>query len=258
MESQAGTYKTFSTSIPSTKDWRSEGAVTPIQDQASCGACWTFMSTGAVEGHYKIAGGGLFNLSEQQILDCDNLVGASGCSGGTVSTGFDYLMKNKAVNGTDYSYTGVQGSCSASQYTATDVGVKTWNWITSNDSEQLKAAVATGPVGVAINGGCNSFMFYKSGTFTGNFCGNTSADLNHAVLLVGYGTDSNNTPYFILKNQWSTSWGDQGYMNIAIESGNGVNGINIQPVIPTSSNGASSLWYVCKLAAVTLAIIFTF
>jgi len=74
------------------------------------------------------------------------------------------------------------------------VGVSTWNWITQNDPDQIKGAVATGPVGIAINGGCNSFMYYKGGTYNGvntpGMCGNTENDLDHAVLLVGYGTDA--------------------------------------------------------------------
>ena len=103
-------------------------------------------------------------------------------------------MSNKAINGTDYLYTEVQGTCLATQYKATNVGVSTWNWITQNDPDQIKGAVATGPVGIAINGGCNSFMYYKGGTYNGvntpGMCGNTENDLDHAVLLVGYGTDA--------------------------------------------------------------------
>ena len=98
--------------------------------------------------------------------------------------------------------------------------------------------MATGPVGVAINGGSRPFQFYRSGIFNCDYvtCGNEASDLNHAVLLVGYGVEGS-TEYFILKNQWAETWGEQGYMRIINEgSGNGESGINIAPSIPTTDN----------------------
>ena len=187
--------------MAATLDWRDEGAVTPIQDQGSCGACWTFMTTGALEGAYKIAGGELYNLSEQQVLDCQTEDSAAGCSGGAMSSGFDYFLDNKAINATDYPYTATQGTCISDYYNATDISVQRWNWITSYDGEQIKAALNKGPVGVAINGGSFFFNHYKSGIFncTRSSCGDSVTDLNHAVLLVGYGAEDG-TEYFILKN----------------------------------------------------------
>ena len=165
--SKTGSIKNFSSdSIPISVDWRDEGAVTPIQDQGQCGSCWTFMTNGALEGAYKIAGGDLFNLSEQQILDCaTSSIGGYGCDGGDINTGFSYLMSNNAINETDYPYTGVQSGCSASNKNTTNVWVKNYNYVTPGNGNQIKAALATGPVGIAINASGVKFTFYRSGVF---------------------------------------------------------------------------------------------
>ena len=125
------------------------------------------------------------------------------------------------------------------------------------------AALGKGPVGVAINGESFFFNHYKSGIFdcSTRFCGNSVTDLNHAVLLVGYGVDaSTGSTYFILKNQWGTSWGESGYMRIIYDkTGNGCSGINLLPIIPTSNNMASSLIYgLSSFMVATLAMLFTF
>jgi C1A family cysteine protease len=62
-------------------------------------------------------------------------------------------------------------------------------------------------VSVAIEADQRDFQLYKSGVFTGT-CG---TNLDHGVLAVGYGT-LDGTDYYKVKNSWSTSWGDQGYI----------------------------------------------
>lgn len=241
----SGTYKTFSTdNLPDSVDWRDEGAVSPIQDQGSCGGCWTFMTNGVVEGAVKIAGGDLVNLSEQQILDCDTESGAGGCSGGYVSSGFEYLMSYFAILESDYPYvSGADGTVTSCQYDSmskTDIQVSAWNGVTQYDGTQMKAALATGPVGIAINGGTYIFKLYSGGIFScsPSVCSTAASALDHAVLLVGYGTEDS-TEYFILKNSWGTSWGESGYMRIVNEgTGNGESGMFISPVIALSTDAA--------------------
>ena len=85
----------------------------------------------------------------------------------------------------------------------------------------------TGPVGILINAGTYQFNYYSSGIFDcdSDLCLTGMSDLDHAVLLVGWGTE-NDTEYFILKNQWGTTWGDLGYMKIINEgTGNGESGM---------------------------------
>jgi cathepsin F/cysteine peptidase B len=63
---------------------------------------------------------------------------------------------------------------------------------------------------VAVVVDASTFQFYGGGIFTGAGCSNSPNSGNHAVTLVGY-----NSTYFILRNSWSTEWGEQGYMRIA-------------------------------------------
>merc|ERR1712124_207793 len=87
----------------STVDWRSKGAVTGVKNQKQCGSCWSFSSTGAMEGAHKIRTGELLSLSEQQFVDCDRHDG--GCNGGLQQRAFRYAESNRIMLESDYKYT---------------------------------------------------------------------------------------------------------------------------------------------------------
>ena len=102
----------------------------------------------------------------------------------------------------------------------------------ANDQLSLKAAVAQQPVSIAIEADTAYFQSYSSGVLTSSACGQ---NLDHGVLVVGYGAE-NGQKYWLVKNSWSTSWGDQGYVKIArSDSTNdkGVCGIAMQPSFPS-------------------------
>jgi C1A family cysteine protease len=219
-----------------TVDWRAKGAVTPIKDQGQCGSCWTFSSTGALEGAHQIATGTLLSFSEQQIVDCANLSHgylSFGCNGGNQSVAFKYLEKHMAELESVYKYTAKNGTCKYDSSSATAVEVSTYKNVTANNVEQMKAAVAQQPVPVSIEADKMVFQQYKSGVFDSASCG---TKLDHATLVVGYGTDSaTNTDYWIMKNSWGTVWGEEGYMQLAIQDGAGVCGIQMGPLYPSSN-----------------------
>merc|ERR1711861_82766 len=175
---------------------------------------WAFSTTGAVEGALAIASGlnGITSLSEQELVDCAGSYGNQGCNGGLMDDGFKYIKaKGDALEST-YSYTGKTGTCVASKQskTAVKVGAVTaFSDVKTDSEDQLLAAVAKQPVSVAIEADQSGLQFYKSGVFSGT-CG---TNLDHGVLVVGYGTDGGKD-YWKVKNSWGTSWGDQGYIRV--------------------------------------------
>ena len=87
--------------------------------------------------------------------------------------------------------------------------------VPEGDEQALKDALATvGPVSVAIDATQEKFMLYKRGVFVDDTCTNKEDSLDHGVLVVGYGTD-NGMDYWIVKNSWGTTWGEEGYIRMA-------------------------------------------
>lgn len=209
------------------KDWRAEGCVNAIQDQGQCGSCWAFSTMASTEGEHCVATGELLKFAEQQLVDCSHT--SNGCNGGSMALAFLYLKSHDAILESDYPYTAADGTCQYDSMPKTTVETTGYSNVTANRPDQLKAAVEQGVVSVAIEADKLVFQTYKSGIFDSSSCGTS---LDHGVALVGYGTESGQE-YFILRNSWNTTWGDEGYMKIASQSGNGVCGVNMAAVYPT-------------------------
>jgi len=214
--------------VPAAIDWRAKGAVTPPKNQGQCGSCWSFSTTGSMEGRYQIAGNPLTAFSEQQFVDCSASFGNQGCNGGLMDDAFKYAEANKIETESDYPYEGKVGTCHAQGGVTT---VKSYADVKTNSPLDLKAAVATGPVSVAIDAAGIGFQLYFGGIMK-HFCGTS---LDHGVLVVGYGTSSSNEDFWILKNSWGGSWGEKGFFRIFrddSEAGPGVCGLQEQPSYP--------------------------
>ena len=224
-------------SLPDSIDWREEGAVTPVKDQGQCGSCWTFSATGAMEGAWATATGDLVSLSEEQLADCATgfKYGSHGCNGGQMDGAFKYAIENGATSEDQYPYTagkGQTGECEQSDVTsiATFTGCSD---VAPNDQVSLKAAVSKQPVSIAIEADTRYFQSYSSGILTSSDCGTS---LDHGVLIVGYGEDKGQK-YWLVKNSWSTTWGDNGYVKIArsdSRNDKGICGIAMQPSFITA------------------------
>ena len=181
----------------------------------------------AIEGIIQIKTNTLLDLSEQQLVDC--VSGNHGCNGGYMDTAFEYIKQNGGLAAeSNYPYQGQDGVCE--QQTETTAQITGFQDVTHNDEQALQIAVSQQPVSVIIAAG-GDFQNYESGIFQG-YCGDA---LNHAVTIVGYGNE-NGIDYWLIKNSWGQTWGENGYMKILRGSSNseGQCGIATFPSFPTT------------------------
>jgi len=193
-------------------DWRDQGAVNAVKDQGQCGSCWAFSTVASLEGQEAIVNGKLPDCSEQQLVDCDP--GSSGCNGGLMTAAFTYI-KGQGKHGIDtqtsYPYTARDGTCDKSKTgDENDVCsvINGYTELPGGDESALQDAVANiGPISIAAN--ASPWSSYSGGIFDGS-CSNA---LNHGIAMVGFNTAEN---YWIIRNSWGTSWGENGYMRMVM------------------------------------------
>ncbi|KQK08708.1 zingipain-2 [Brachypodium distachyon] len=200
--------------IPKSFDWRTKGAVTEVKSQGGCGCCWAFAAVAATEGLVKIAKGTLISMSEQQVLDCTT--GNNTCKGGYMNDALSYVFASGGLQTEeDYEYNAEKGACrrDVTPNPATSVGHAEYMPLDGNEF-LLQKLVARQPVVVAVEAYGTDFKNYGGGVFTGSpSCGQ---NLDHFFTVVGYGfADGGKQMYWLVKNQWGTSWGESGYMRIA-------------------------------------------
>jgi len=196
-----------------TLDWRTEGYVTPVKDQGQCGACWSFSATGSIEGQWYRSSGRLVSLSEQNLIDCTKVGATNGCNGGLMEDAFTYVAQNGGID-TEASYP-YQAANHLCRYSAANAGasIKNYRSLAVNTATVTNALASEGPISCPIFVGVGGFpQSYSGGVYVNANCRDS---LNHAILLVGYGTDASAGDYFIVKNSWGTSWGENGYFRIA-------------------------------------------
>nr|XP_056702425.1 digestive cysteine proteinase 2-like [Euleptes europaea] len=207
--------------LPETLDWRLFGAVTPVKDQAVCGSCWSFAATGALEGALFLKTGVLTPLSQQALVDCSWGFGNHACDGGEEWSAYEWIMRHGGIPSTESygPYMGQNGYCHYNQSELT-AQLSGYFIMDSGDTQALKVALYKhGPVAVNIDASHKSFAFYASGIYYEPECGNKTIELDHAVLAVGYGVLQGQN-YWLIKNSWSTYWGNDGYILMAMKENN--------------------------------------
>jgi C1A family cysteine protease len=214
------------TSLPSAVDWRNKSVVNQVKDQGQCGSCWAFATVANAESIWAIDTGVLFDLSEQEVVDCSRW--NRGCNGGNPDTSFKYMIQHGLTQSKDYPYTSgnthLENKCQP--YTSV-VSFSTCYDITPNDQLALTHAVNLNPVVIAVEAD-TYFQSYSSGIITSIDCG---TNLDHAVEIVGYGTDQG-IDYWLIRNSWGEDWGEGGYVRVLRTNSTqdmGICGVAAQP-----------------------------
>jgi len=180
-----------------------------VKNQGQCGSCWSFSTTGNIEGQWAIAGNSLVSLSEQELVSCDTL--CSGCNGGLMDDAFDWLVETQGGGITleaDYPYVSGGGYVPPCQGGQSPAAYISGHQDVAHDEGSMAAFVAqSGPLSIAVD--ATSWQSYGGGVMTD--CQATQVD--HGVLIVGFDTSAS-PPFWIIKNSWGPGWGESGYIRI--------------------------------------------
>lgn len=212
-------------------DWRQEGAVSSVKNQLDCGGCWSFSAAGAIEGEYFIKHHTLYNFSEQELIDCSAYLGNKGCDGGTMDNAFQYTVDHGLCLYENYPFEDKNGYCKNTTC-GRKYSISTYYDVPRDNIDQLEKAVSKQPISVAIQANLRTFQLYKRGIYSDPDCGTL---LDHGVLLIGYGYDTEyELDYWILKNSWGETWGEDGYMRLVKKDTDthGLCGIAMDPSYP--------------------------
>ena len=215
------TSKTPKADLPPSIDWREKGAVTPVKNQGGCGSCWAFAAVETMESHWAIKTGQLLELSTQQVTSCTpnprECGGTGGCKGAIENLAFEYVIDaGGIVLEKDFPYKAIDSNCGQLPNRAPRVAnFSSIVLVNENDQDDMLETVATkGPVTIGV--WATPMQFYSRGIFSG--CDYTkNMNINHAVQLVGYGTEAGKD-YWIVRNSWGSSWGEGGYIRLLRES----------------------------------------
>jgi len=196
--------------------WVDLGKVGDVRDQGQCGSCWAFSAMGSLEGQRMINGGNKVNFSEQELVDCDTI--DSGCNGGLPSNAWTWLNQNGGAElDSDYPYTSgvtkTNGTCQMANATPVQQ-VNGFNNISMPASNQDLMAYLqkNGPLSIGVYAAGFDWQLYSGGVMNCPFWEHI-LPADHAVLLVGYSSDSWG-PYWIIQNSWGTGWGENGFVRI--------------------------------------------
>ncbi|GMH81455.1 hypothetical protein TL16_g08935 [Triparma laevis f. inornata] len=206
-------------------NWNDNGKLTPVKDQGACGSCWAFSATETIETAWAIHGNPLTVFAPQQLVSCDGTDG--GCDGGMPSRAFEYIKNSGHGMCTESAYPysnsafyhGKTGTCTSPLPSPHSAGALTGyghaNSLNSDGSEDTETIMAIlrqyGPMSIAID--ASQWNSYTGGVMDWRSCSSSSNDMDHAVQLVGYNADAS-TPYWIVRNTWSTDWGYDGFIRL--------------------------------------------
>lgn len=235
--------------LPKERDWRAHNPkiTTDVKEQGFCGSCWAVATAAVLESHIALRTGKLYTLSPQEMVSCvdnpEHCGGTGGCSGATYELAFEFAAKHGVVTEEDFPYRSGRGGkveCSLTNSTnlpefllrgssAANLGINSENdyidgavatidgyihFPTNNYTILMNAIATLGPIGVMV--AASPWALYTGGVFSSkNHNSSATTDVNHAVVLEGYGIDQETQePYWLVRNSWGSSWGEDGYMRL--------------------------------------------
>ena len=205
------------------RDMAGMSFVTPVGDQGSCSSGYVFAAASMMESSmlwkYLRYDSKSYSLSKGQLLVCTKGYDDSnndGCDGGSVVTLLKYAKNVGVGSEKQFAYT------TNDEYTAKCpemkpiMKVKGYETYEANDNANGILAKLTqyGPVVAHLD--AMDLYLYTGGILTGDLC--SSTETTQSVLIVGYGSEKG-VDYFVCKNSWGSSWGENGYFRI-VASGN--------------------------------------
>lgn len=179
-------------------DWTISGKVSPVKNQGNCGSCWAFSAVATLES-FALFKSQVVDLSEQQLVDCSGKYGNQGCNGGFNYQALAYVQSNGITTTVAYAYTAKTGTCRI-----VGGGFKIVSVQSAKGCAGIQNAITVRVIGVSAD--ATNWSKYSSGIF--NNCG---TNLNHDITLVGV-----SDTYWKIKNSWGKTWGEQGFIRLAI------------------------------------------
>lgn len=219
-------------------NWNNTNYLSPVKNQKKCGSCWAFSSTNTLETFMRSKGFPVTRLSEQELVDCSDE--NNGCNGGFMHTAFDYIIREKGLTSEeDYPYVAETMDCkhencivNENKYVFPKVvgsSLAEYDFTIPKSIPDRLISVQISPICIALDASSVYFQFYKSGVIDIEI---ENQKLNHAVILIGYGTDENGL-YWVIQNSWGSQWGDNGFCKIRVKEGDGILLSNLYGVYPT-------------------------
>jgi len=213
--------KIDTSALPESVDWREKGAITEPKNQGYCGSCWAFATVEQVESYVQINTGELKDLSHQHVTSCTpntlHCGGTGGCYGSIPQLGYSYIQLFGLATEEDYPYvSGTSGSSGSCDYDPKDTPsyatIRGFESLPRNDQDTIMDHLANkGPLAIAVD--ASLWSSYSGGVF--DSCRfDKNIVLNHAVQMVGYGTDPKEGDFWIIRNSWGKRWGEGGFMRL--------------------------------------------